>query len=36
MPPESGAEPKGTIPDALPMGTVIFLFSDIEGSTQRK
>ncbi len=33
MPPESGAEPKG--PVTLPTGTVTFLFSDIEGSTQR-
>jgi predicted ATPase/class 3 adenylate cyclase len=33
MPPERGAEPKG--PVTLPTGTVTFLFSDIEGSTQR-
>ncbi|HXN08627.1 MAG TPA: adenylate/guanylate cyclase domain-containing protein, partial [Candidatus Acidoferrales bacterium] len=33
MPPESGAEPKGLV--TLPTGTVTFLFSDIEGSTQR-
>ena len=33
MPPESGAELKG--PVTLPTGTVTFLFSDIEGSTQR-
>ncbi len=33
MPPESGAETKGL--DTLPTGTVTFLFSDIEGSTQR-
>lgn len=35
MPPESGAEPKGTGSVALPTGTVTFLFSDIEGSTER-
>ncbi len=33
MPPESGAEPKGLV--TLPTGTVTFLFSDVEGSTQR-
>jgi predicted ATPase/class 3 adenylate cyclase len=33
MPPESGAEPKGLV--TLPTGLVTFLFSDIEGSTQR-
>ena len=33
MPPETGAELKG--PVTLPTGTVTFLFSDIEGSTQR-
>ena len=33
MQPESGAKLKG--PVALPTGTVTFLFSDIEGSTQR-
>jgi len=33
MPPESGAAPRG--PVTLPTGTVTFLFSDIEGSTQR-
>src|ERR1700730_14485738 len=33
MAPESGAEPKGLV--TLPTGTVTFLFSDIEGSTQR-
>ncbi len=32
MPPESGAQPKGHV--TLPTGTVTFLFSDIEGSTQ--
>ena len=35
MLPESGAEPSGTSPVTLPTGTVTFLFSDIEGSTQR-
>jgi class 3 adenylate cyclase len=36
MPPERGAaEPKRNGPVALPTGTVTFLFSDIEGSTQR-
>jgi len=35
MPPESGAEPKGEGLVTLPTGTVTFLFSDIEGSTQR-
>jgi len=33
MPPESGADPKSLV--TLPTGTVTFLFSDIEGSTQR-
>src|SRR5579864_5542433 len=35
MPPESGVAPKGKSLVALPTGTVTFLFSDIEGSTQR-
>ena len=35
MPPESGAEAKGGGLVTLPTGTVTFLFSDIEGSTQR-
>jgi predicted ATPase/class 3 adenylate cyclase len=35
MPPEIGAEPKGTSPVSLPTGTVTFLFTDIEGSTER-
>jgi predicted ATPase/class 3 adenylate cyclase len=33
MPPESEAAPKGLV--TLPTGTVTFLFSDVEGSTQR-
>ena len=33
MVPESGAKPKGIV--TLPTGTVTFLFTDIEGSTQR-
>jgi len=32
---ESGVQPKGKSPVTLPTGTVTFLFSDIEGSTQR-
>src|SRR6202011_253845 len=35
MPPEGGAKPKGKSPVALPTGTVTFLFTDIEGSTER-
>jgi len=35
MPPENGAEPKGARSLALPTGTVTFLFTDIESSTQR-
>ena len=35
MPLESGAELRETRPATLPTGTVTFLFSDIEGSTQR-
>jgi predicted ATPase/class 3 adenylate cyclase len=35
MPSGSTAEPKGEGPVTLPTGTVTFLFSDIEGSTQR-
>src|ERR1700736_886213 len=35
MPPESGAEHKAKSPVTLPTGTVTFLFTDIEGSTQR-
>jgi len=35
MPPGTGAKPKGKSAVALPTGTVTFLFSDIEGSTQR-
>jgi len=35
MPPELGIEPSGIGPVTLPTGTVTFLFSDIEGSTQR-
>jgi len=35
MPIESGAKPRGKNRVALPSGTVTFLFSDIEGSTQR-
>jgi len=33
MTPESGTQPKGLV--TLPTGTVTFLFTDIEGSTQR-
>src|SRR6516165_9690164 len=32
---ERGADPSVTSPVTLPTGTVTFLFSDIEGSTQR-
>src|ERR1017187_4988760 len=35
MPPESGVEPKGKSLVILLAGTVTFLFTDIEGSTQR-
>src|SRR5271165_5774919 len=35
MPPERGAEAKAKDPVTLPTGTVTFLFSDVEGSTQR-
>src|SRR5579872_3668288 len=35
MPSESGAAPNSSGSVALPTGTVTFLFSDIEGSTQR-
>src|SRR6202011_813971 len=35
MPLDGGAKPRGKSPVALPTGTVTFLFSDIEGSTQR-
>jgi len=35
MPPGSKAKPKANSRVALPTGTVTFLFSDIEGSTQR-
>jgi len=35
MPAESGAKPKNKSPVALPTGTVTFLFTDIEGSTER-
>jgi predicted ATPase/class 3 adenylate cyclase len=35
MLPEGGALPKGSAPAALPSGEVTFLFTDIEGSTQR-
>jgi len=35
MPPESGVEPSANGPVTVPTGTVTFLFSDIEGSTQR-
>jgi predicted ATPase/class 3 adenylate cyclase len=35
MPSGSGVKPEGKNPIAVPSGTVTFLFSDIEGSTQR-
>jgi class 3 adenylate cyclase len=35
MSPEGGALPETPDPAALPTGEVTFLFSDIEGSTQR-
>src|SRR5271165_4294129 len=35
MQPERGAEAKAEGPVTLPTGTVTFLFSDVEGSTQR-
>ncbi len=35
MSPGTGATPRGESPVTLPSGTITFLFSDIEGSTQR-
>src|SRR5579863_303264 len=35
MPPDSRAEHKTAVASTVPTGTVTFLFSDIEGSTQR-